>query len=147
MLFTTCSQANKFLVALSSKTHDQFLHRHEERAHRVRQEQLQMLSQQCSPLAPGSICAFLQAQQALFAPTRLRVFSSEFLFFQVREFFISHLMLSSNVWNPYPFLELFMFSEIFKNSVRNFDLLIFHNIIVLYFRNFVKHSKAFHKDF
>ena len=60
---------------------------HEERVHRVRQEQLQMLSQQCSPLVPDSICAFLQAQPALFAPTRLRVFQQRVSFLQVREFF------------------------------------------------------------
>ena len=39
-------------------------------------------------------------------------FSSEFLFFRWESFFISHLMLSSNVWNPYPFPELFL---VFRN--------------------------------
>ena len=60
---------------------------HEEQAHRVRQEQLQMLLQRCSLLVPDPICAFLQAQQALFAPTRLRVFQQRVSFLQVREFF------------------------------------------------------------
>ena len=91
-----------FLLPCLQRPHDQFLHKHEEQAHRVRQEQLQMLSLQCSPLAPGSFAHFFKRHQRFFAPTRLRVFQQRVSFLQVRVF-ISHLMLSSNVWNPYPF--------------------------------------------
>ncbi len=95
MLFTTCSQANKFFVALSSKTHDLSFFIAHWASHQS--QDITDAFAKCGPLAPGSICTFLRATSA-FCNQLVYVFSA-------KSFFSSGERVLSAIWCFPPMFE------------------------------------------